>query len=266
MRDESEQEEIDIDVFCENNLCAKTSTCVPYELEFLANSNGTLTKNYSCECPIGFAGEFCERDIRPCSNFVCMNNATCDESKVNPLEFKCICQTGYEGTFCEKNVFCKNVVCFNNGNCFAGTRNYSCLCSSFFVGRHCETKLSRLVVLEKVSRSISISGIVFIGACVVFVIAMDFMRFAFHIEPPSLDTQRKERKRKKILEKVKHSLRELTHKYIRLHVQSLLSEMQKPAPVKKKVKSHFSIMNLRFIDDTSDEEDDFDHHPLMNVS
>ena len=63
---------------------------------------------------------------------------------------------------------------------------------------------------------------------------------------------------------MKHSLRELTHKYIRLHVQSL---QQEPAPVKKKVKSHFSIMNLRFIDDTSDEEDDLDyHHPLMNVS
>ena len=74
--------------------------------------------------------------------------------------FNCICQNNYEGLFCEINNECKNITCLNNGNCVADFTNETCLCPSYYSGTYCETKDSDLTVLENVSASISVVGVI----------------------------------------------------------------------------------------------------------
>lgn len=74
--------ELNIDE-CESNPCHNNGTCVD-------GSNG-----YSCICPAGYLGEFCEMDVSVCNDTEdtrCANGGLCVEGP--GISFNCICPLG----------------------------------------------------------------------------------------------------------------------------------------------------------------------------
>ena len=54
--------------------------------------------SYRCECHRGYEGPACDRQIDPCSNFVCYNGGSCVVQQDNqPM---CQCAHGYRGPNC----------------------------------------------------------------------------------------------------------------------------------------------------------------------
>ena len=54
--------------------------------------------SYRCECHRGYEGSVCDRQVDPCSNFVCYNGGTCVVQQDNqPM---CHCTHGYRGPNC----------------------------------------------------------------------------------------------------------------------------------------------------------------------
>ncbi|RVE48443.1 hypothetical protein evm_006879 [Chilo suppressalis] len=49
---------------------------------------------YSCACPAGLAGDYCQIDIDECAEHQCQNGATCKDGIAS---YTCICPEGYEG-------------------------------------------------------------------------------------------------------------------------------------------------------------------------
>lgn len=249
---------------CDENLCEHNSTCVS-----LINIRDKfyLKRSYLCECPIGFSGSLCEKDLRPCSNYVCINNSTCEYLNNNNVEFKCNCQPGFEGLFCETNTACHNVTCLNNGNCIDGiNNNYTCLCPMYYSGTFCETKDEDLTVLENVSASISVAGIVSLGSWILFILLLDASRYIFQIEPQSLLKHRKLLKKEKICIRIKTRIRKLLIRYKKLEMEDL-NMFQNKNQLNTNIKrifSHFSVKNVKYIDEDSIHEKSVDNFKLIN--
>lgn len=109
--------------------------------EFCLNG-GTLTKptaddsHKECQCPVGFSGRRCERDI--CSGF-CLNGGACVIKGAVP---QCECTSQYKGTHCEVDK-CQNF-CLNGGKCSVGKTDGQPRCSwcnTGFSGNRCELDL-----------------------------------------------------------------------------------------------------------------------------
>jgi hypothetical protein len=145
------------------------------------------------------------------------------------------------GKHCENNLACVNVTCQNNGQCIEGVNNYTCLCSQFFSGRHCETKNEELKILENVSQSISFSAIACVSIYVLFVVLFDASKYLFKMEPTSLNEHR-ERLR------IKH-----TKKKIDKEKQKLLKRYKELSKAVKKSRElefkSIKIADLKWIDD-----------------
>jgi hypothetical protein len=237
------------DSSCDANLCENNSTCIP-------SKKKSRLRSYLCDCKIGFSGNFCEKDLRPCSNYVCIHNSTCESPIDNPMEFKCVCQPSFEGLFCESNIVCKNVTCSNGGNCIADYSNFSCNCPTYFNGIFCEDKDSDLIVLETVSASISVVGIIAITSWCLFILLMDLSRYVFKMEPGDLSKQREVLKKNIILRRIKARVHRLVQRYNRLEFESQRFK-QKKTKFQRDF-SHFSISNIRYIDE--DDDDDASTH------
>lgn len=68
---------------CDSNPCYNNGTCID-------GSNG-----YTCACPSGYLGDFCENDISVCNDTLeakCLNGGLCIEGP--GLTFNCICPLG----------------------------------------------------------------------------------------------------------------------------------------------------------------------------
>ena len=236
----------------------------------------SLNKTYLCNCTIGFSGIFCEKDFRPCSNYVCINNSTCEAFSENPMEFTCKCMQNFEGFFCENNVICDNVTCENGGYCTADYFDFKCECTTYFSGRYCEIKAADLTVLENVSTSISAVGLVALVLWVLFLIVMDLSKFLFKIEPKDLSKQRKELKKNKLLKRIKRRINNLINRYKKLELDEEEAERLRKVAIEENAKTeeknisrqktkrikreitHFSVHGIKYIDEDENNEDELD--------
>ncbi|XP_013166449.1 PREDICTED: protein crumbs, partial [Papilio xuthus] len=107
--------------------------------------NGTClaldTGLFSCQCPAGYTGRFCESDKDECSLMpkIC-NNGVC----VNvPGSYQCYCKPGYTGDSCEQDIDeCLSSPCKNGGTCHNLENNYECTCVDGFDGKDCSININ----------------------------------------------------------------------------------------------------------------------------
>jgi hypothetical protein len=53
---------------------------------------------FTCLCPPGFTGSYCQHDINECDSRPCLNGGTCQDSYGT---YKCTCPHGYNGLNCQ---------------------------------------------------------------------------------------------------------------------------------------------------------------------
>jgi hypothetical protein len=109
--------------------CAAGSTCV---------ENGV---GYTCACPVGKMGEFCdEDDFCAVSNGGCLNGAACANG-ANGAE--CTCTGAFIGATCDEEDFCAsgNGGCQNGATCTNGANGASCTCVGQFSGATCSDNI-----------------------------------------------------------------------------------------------------------------------------
>ncbi|XP_039618646.1 protein crumbs homolog 1-like isoform X1 [Polypterus senegalus] len=95
---------------------------------------------YTCQCPNGYMGEDCQAAINNCSAGPCRNNATCVDV---PGGYQCRCQAGFQGEHCEENIDeCQSSPCKNGAICLDGLNTYWCFCVPGFQGYNCEIDIN----------------------------------------------------------------------------------------------------------------------------
>ena len=120
----------------------------------------------------------------------------------NGSNFRCECADGYNGVTCELKIdYCGNITCENQGICQTVQMQWKCRCldPSLYSGDYCQFKASALKVREILSRSFA--GVA-IGAIVLtcgFVVVMDFLKYAFRIDP--IESERESYRRRREMQR-----------------------------------------------------------------
>ncbi|TNM90853.1 EGF-like repeat and discoidin I-like domain-containing protein 3 isoform X2 [Takifugu flavidus] len=131
--------------YCEVNHCHNGGTCV----------TGVGDDLFVCICADGFGGDTCNlTETGPCNPNPCNNDGQCEV--VAPTrrgdvfnEYICRCQTGFEGVHCQINVNeCATKPCNNGGVCRDLDGDYTCQCSSPYVGKQCQQRCTSLLGME----------------------------------------------------------------------------------------------------------------------
>ncbi|XP_022113060.2 protein crumbs [Pieris rapae] len=95
-----------------------------------------VRNSYSCACPAGYAGDYCQIDIDECENNQCQNGATC---KDDVAKYLCLCPNGYDGVFCEHDIDeCETSPCANGARCIDLPGAFQCECGSEWTGPRCQ--------------------------------------------------------------------------------------------------------------------------------
>ena len=139
------------------------------------NENHTL----GCICNDKFIiGDACERNTRPCSRSMCLNNGTCEDliQDGSIAGFKCTCQKFYYGINCENKIdICENKTCSFHGHCFDNSSIPQCDCYMFYSGSDCEIKSASLVVIKKISSGSLALALVIIIGFMTMIVTMDMI-------------------------------------------------------------------------------------------
>ncbi|KAK7912470.1 hypothetical protein WMY93_012681 [Mugilogobius chulae] len=131
--------------YCKVNHCVNGGTCV----------TGVGEEPFICICADGFGGDTCNlTENGPCSPNPCQNDGTCEVLAPTRRgdvfnEYICRCQLGFEGVHCQINVNdCATKPCKNGGLCRDLDGDYTCQCSSPYVGKQCQHRCISLLGME----------------------------------------------------------------------------------------------------------------------
>lgn len=116
--------------YCTNNygICKNGGTCI-----------NTGLGSFTCQCPVGYAGQHCEIEVDSCDSLPCKNGATCKSHA--PLNYTCECPIGFKGPHCDQiDSACSNNPCLNDGKCLDGPSGYLCMCKHGYSGAKCEIR------------------------------------------------------------------------------------------------------------------------------
>ena len=109
-----------------------------------------LINSFRCTCPIGFAGERCERVQKQCGyDNPCMNGGTCRNTYNSG--FACDCRPGFSGHRCEINKNQCQLPCVH-GDCVGG----GCNCHPGYGGFLCDHPINECGVNPCHNRGICI--------------------------------------------------------------------------------------------------------------
>ena len=105
-----------------------------------AKCNDSGDHAFQCECPPGYTGAFCEREIieDPCIGETCSGNGFCSPSRGGKTP-KCNCHDGWTGKSCQRVAdLCEEAgtPCGDHGSCVANTT--TCSCKPNRTGKQCE--------------------------------------------------------------------------------------------------------------------------------
>lgn len=131
---------------CYKHKCAHNSTCVA-----VATKSDGDEDEYKCECPIGYYGARCDRQIDACFGQPCKNSGTCRVlSGGAGGRYVCECAPGWEGFACEINTNeCRSAPCKNGATCVDKLAGFECNCAFGFTGiiNFFQTLWSYLIIL-----------------------------------------------------------------------------------------------------------------------
>jgi len=111
--------------------------------EFNCNNGFCDEDTDSCECFLGWEGEFCENNIDYCENLPCDSFGSLNCSDGNST-YTCECALGYTGLNCSLEIDdCALNLCENNATCndLGGGSGFSCACQRGFTGVLCDIDL-----------------------------------------------------------------------------------------------------------------------------
>lgn len=123
--------------------CLNNATCISTS-DFLNQSGKKVLvySHFTCKCPKGFTGEYCEEKITSCSPNPCLNKGSCLPGR-KENSFTCRCFPAFTGKFCEHLLDqCANFPCEHGATCMSTPHGYKCQCPINFTGRNCDIPLS----------------------------------------------------------------------------------------------------------------------------
>ncbi|XP_055898021.1 protein crumbs-like isoform X3 [Biomphalaria glabrata] len=118
-----------------DNVCSKTS-CLN------GGSCVDIWNSFTCKCPTGFYGDYCESNPDNCGSTQCMNGGLCLDGYDTS---SCMCPLGYTNNFCQDTVnMCEHNECANSSACVNRSYDYICNCSGTqFTGWFCNVTIQQ---------------------------------------------------------------------------------------------------------------------------
>ena len=133
---------------------------------------------FKCNCFGDYIGRYCEVNMKPCSNILCLNNGTCHNSLYNgTYYFSCECNSLYFGQYCQNKIdICKNITCSKNGYCYENSGKAICECFKHYLGDDCSKMTNQLKFIKKFIEYTSIIAICNVVVFFMIIILMDLTK------------------------------------------------------------------------------------------